>query len=710
MGEEKTLDIKKDILWRVYLVHFGLCLFGLAIIVQVFRIQYIQGSYWHAKAETATKEMRNIEAKRGNIYSEDGSLMAISVPVYEVRMDVNAAALTNEVWNKNIDSLSLCLANLFNDKTKLQYLNELNHARKSGERYYAIKKGVKYDKIKELKDFPLFRMGRFKGGLIIPQTMERDKPCSQLAERTIGYPPANDRVAVGIEGSFDNDLKGVSGKRLEQKISGNLWKPVYDENVVEPRDGNDITTTIDINIQDVAERALKSNLEKNMAEYGCVVVMEVATGEVKAIANLKRNSKNEYDESLNYAISERTEPGSTFKLISMMAALDDGLIKLNDKVNTEHGYTVYFKDTMTDSHKEGFGIITAQDAFEVSSNVGVSKLITAAYGKNKQAFIDKIYSMKVNQNDSLQIKGAMPPDIKSTTDRRWSGISLPWMSIGYELRMTPLQTLTFYNAVANNGKMMKPYFVKEVKDKGKVVKSYSPTIISDSICSAATIKKARAMLEGVVERGTAKNLRDSSYKIAGKTGTAQRSMGKSGYKLNSKANYQASFCGYFPADNPKYSCIAVVYSPSTSVYNGASVAGPIFKEITDKIYSSKLEMHKEQQTNPIAQTDRVPLVSGGLQKDIETVCSNIGVNTLVHNNGFNWVQGNKQSNSVNLTEKHIAFGLIPNVVGMGMRDAVYILENAGLIVRVRGKGSVIKQSLEAGQSVSRGKEIVLDLS
>jgi len=710
MTDEKTLDIKKDILWRVYLVHFGLCLFGIAIIVQVFRIQYIQGSYWHAKAETATTEMRNIEAKRGNIYSEDGSLMAISVPVYDIRMDVNAAALTNEIWNKNIDSLSLCLANLFNDKTKLQYLNELNKARRNGERYYAIKKGVKYDKIKELKDFPLFRMGRFKGGLIIPQTMERDKPCSQLAERTIGYPPANDRVAVGIEGSFDSLLKGVSGKRLEQKISGNLWKPVYDENAIEPRDGDDITTTIDISIQDVAERALKANLEKNMAEFGCVVVMEVATGEVKAIANLKRNSKNEYEESLNYAIEEATEPGSTFKLISMMAALDDGLINLDDKVNTERGYTVYFKDTMFDSHKEGYGTITAQNAFEVSSNVGVSKLITAAYGKNKQAFIDKIYKMKVNQSDTLQIKGAAHPDIKSTTDKRWSGISLPWMSIGYELRMTPLQTLTFYNAVANNGKMMKPYFVKEVKDRGKVVKSYSPTVISDSICSTATIKKAKIMLEGVVERGTAKNLRDSSYKIAGKTGTAQRSMGKSGYKLNSKANYQASFCGYFPADNPKYSCIAVVYSPSTSVYYGASVAGPIFKEIADKIYSSKMEMHKEQISAPVAQTDRIPMVMSGYQKDIEAVCQNIGVNTIVHNNSFNWVQGNKQINSVNLTEKHIANGLIPNVVGMGMRDAVYLLESAGLIVKIRGKGTVIKQSLEAGQSASKGKEIVIDLS
>src|ERR1017187_5781217 len=686
MSDEKTLDIKKDILWRVYLVHFGLCLFGIAIIIQIFRIQYIQGSYWHAKAETATTEMRNIEAKRGNIYSEDGSLMAISVPVYDIRMDVNATALTNDVWNKNIDSLSLCLANLFNDKTKLQYLNDLNKARRNGERYYAIKKGVKYDKIKELKDFPLFRMGRFKGGLIIPQTMERDKPCSQLAERTIGYPPANDRVAVGIEGSFDSLLKGVSGKRLEQKISGNLWKPVYDENAIEPRDGDDITTTIDISIQDVAEKALKSNLEKNAAEYGCVIVMEVATGEVKAIANLKRNSKNEYEESLNYAISESTEPGSTFKLISLMAGIDDGLINLDDKVNTERGYTIYFKDTMFDAHKETFRTITAQNAFELSSNVGVSKLITTAYGKNKQAFIDKIYKMKVNQLLGLQITGEATPDIKSTTDKRWSGISLPWMSIGYELRLTPLQILNFYNAVANNGKMMKPYFVKEVKDRGKVVRSYSPIVISDSICSASTIKKARSMLEGVVERGTAKNLRDSSYKIAGKTGTAQRSMGKSGYKLNSKANYQASFCGYFPADHPKYSCIAVVYSPSTSVYYGASVAGPIFKEIADKIYSSKLEMHKEQISASVAQTDRIPLVTSGYQKDIEVVCQNISLNTIVHNNSFNLVQGSKQINSVNLTEKHLANGLIPNVVGMVMRDAVYLLESAGLIVKVRGKG------------------------
>ena len=709
MSEEKTLDIRKDILWRVYLVHLGLCLFGMTIIVQVFRIQYIQGSFWHTKAETTTTEMRNIEAKRGNIYSEDGSLMAISVHVYDVRMDVIAAALTNDVWNRNIDSLSLCLANLFNDKTKLQYLNELTHARKNGERYYAVKKGVKYDKIKILKDFPLFRLGRFKGGLIIPQTMEREKPCSQLAERTIGYPPSSERIAVGIEGSFDSLLKGISGKRLEQKISGNLWKPVYDENAIEPRDGNDVTTTIDISIQDVAEKALKSNLEKNAADYGCVIVMEVATGEIKAIANLKRNSKNEYEESLNYAISESSEPGSTFKLISLMAGIDDGLINLDDKVSTERGYTVFFRDTMFDSHKEGFGKITAQNAFEVSSNVGVSKLISSAYGKNKQAFIDKIYKMKVNQPLGLQITGEITPDIKSTTDKRWSGISLPWMSIGYELRLTPLQILTFYNAVANSGKMMKPYFVKEIKDRGKIVKSFSPIIISDSICSSSTIKKAKLMLEGVVERGTAKNLQASSYKIAGKTGTAQRSMGKSGYKLNSKANYQASFAGYFPADNPKYSCIAVVYSPSTSVYYGASVAGPIFKEIADKIYSSKLDMHKEQVPSPISFAERIPNVSTGYQKDIEIVCQTIGVIALIHNKGFNWVQGNKQYNTVNLTEKHFTSGLIPNVIGMGLKDAICILENAGLIVKVKGKGLVVKQSLEAGQIISKGKEIIIDL-
>ncbi len=710
MNEEKKIDIKKDILWRVYLVHFGLCLFGIAIIFQVFRIQYVQGAYWASKSDSLTTEMRSIEAKRGNIYSEDGSLLAISIPTYDVRMDVNAQSLTNDIWNKNIDSLAYCLSKLFKDKTKLQYLNILNHSRRMGERFTLLQKSVGYEYIKELRVFPLFRMGRYKGGLITPQKMMREKPCSQLAERTIGYPGGDGRTPVGIEGAFDTCLSGVSGKRLEQKIAGGIWKPVYDENAIEPKDGKDLITTIDINIQDVSERALKSNLEKNKADYGCVIVMEVATGEIKAIANLKRNSLGEYEESLNYSISESTEPGSTFKLVSMIAAMDEGLVDLNDQVNTTGGTNKYYGAVMTDSHEGGYGIITAQHAFEVSSNVGISKLIYNAYSKNPEAYIDKIYKMKVNQPLGLQISGEVSPDIKNTHDSRWSGISLPWMSIGYELRLTPLQILNFYNSIANNGKMMKPYLVKEIKEKGKTVKVFNPVVLADSICSIATIRKAKQMLEGVVEHGTAKNLKDSLYKIAGKTGTAQRSMGKGGYKLNDKANYQASFVGYFPAENPKYSCMAVVYSPSTEVYYGASVAGPIFKEISDRIYVARMEMHKEQAVAPIAYNDRIPNILTGNQSDIKTICQTIGVNTIIHNNSSNWVQGSKQFNAVNLTEKHITNGLIPNVLGMGLKDAVYILENAGLNVKIRGKGIVNKQSLEAGQSVIKGKEIIIDLN
>lgn len=710
MTEEKKIDIKKDILWRVYLVHLGLCLFGIAIIFQIFRIQYVQGAYWAAKSDSLTTELRNIEPKRGNIYSDDGDLMAISIPTYEVRMDVNAQALTNDIWNKNIDSLAICLSNLFKDKNKLQYLNDLNHARKRGERYYLVQKSVSYDYIKELSKFPMYRMGRYKGGLITPQRMVREKPCNQLAERTIGYPGGEERIAVGIEGAFDTSLAGVCGKRLEQRVSNGVWKPVYDENALEPKDGNDIITTIDINIQDVAEKALKTNLEKNKAEYGCVIVMDVTTGEIKAIANLKRNKNDEYEESLNYAISESTEPGSTFKLISMIAAMDDRLVDLNDIVNTGNGKQNFSGSWMNDAHDGGYGTLTAQHAFEVSSNVGISKLISSAYSKNPQAFIDKIYKMKVNQPLGLQISGEITPDIKDTKDPRWSGISLPWMSIGYELRLTPLQILTFYNAVANNGKMMKPFLVKEVRGRGKVIRKYEPIVITDSICSSATIKKAKQMLEGVVERGTARNLRDSSYRIAGKTGTAQRSMGKGGYKLNDKANYQASFVGYFPADNPKYSCIAVVYSPSTEVYYGASVAGPIFKEISDKVYSTRLEMHKDEAPSTVVLNDRIPSIQAGNQKDIVTVCNSIGLTTIIHNNTTDWVQVSKQNNLLNLTEKHISNGLVPNVLGMELKDAVYILENLGLTVKIKGKGSVVKQSIDAGQPISKGKEIIIELS
>ncbi len=709
MSEEKK-NIRKEFVVRVYIVYFGVMLFGIAILLRILDLQVVQGSHWRSKADSMSTELRNIEAVRGNIYSDDGSLMATSSPSYEIRLDVGTPSITKTIWDENVDGLASAFADLFKDRTKNEYLRDLKIAQTEHDRYHLIQREVSFDKVRELNALSYFKKGKFKNGLITIQKNLREKPLEQLASRTIGYPPSEGRTAVGIEGAFDSILAGVSGKRLEQKIAGGIWKPLRDANSIEPQDGHDVISTIDKNIQDVAENALKNSLIKNKAESGCVIIMEVATGEVRAIANLRRQTDGTYEEVLNYAISEATEPGSTFKLISMIAAMDDGLVDLNDSVNTTGGVTKYFNQVMKDSHEGGYGRITAQRAFELSSNVGISKLIYGAYAKNPEAFIDHLYKMKVNEPLNLQISGETAPDIKSVKDPRWSGVSLPWMAIGYELRMTPLQQLTFYNAVANNGKMVKPLLVKEIRDKGKILKHFDPIVICDSICSAKTLVKARKMLEGVVERGTGTTIRDTLVRIAGKTGTAQRSLGTTGYKsTENKVSYQASFAGYFPAEAPVYSGIVVVYSPSTEVYYGGSVSAPVFREIADQVYASRIEMHKELTASYVPGREYIPKIKFGFQRDLEKVYTQLGFTATTANPAADWAQVVPQNNNMTLLESKVAKNIVPNVVGMGIKDALYLLENAGLNVRFRGRGLIIKQSIGAGTGIISGTEIILEL-
>ena len=410
------MNIIKDILWRVYLVYFMICLIGLGIVYKVIRIQTIEGDKWRAKAESLTTDYRNIEAVRGNIYADDGSLLATSVPVYEARMDPNVEAITDKIFCNNIDSLAYCLSKLFRDKTKKQYKRELVTARKEGKRYHLIKRNIGYKDLKELREFPLFRLGRYKGGLIYTQKNIRRKPFKLLASRTIGY-QREDVRPVGLEGAYNKYLKGVGGKRLMQKISGGVWKPVNDINEIEPKEGSDIITTIDINIQDVAEQALLKQLILNSADHGCVVLMEVKTGEIKAIANLKKSESGSYYEGYNYAVGESTEPGSTFKLPALLAAIEDGYVELNDSVDTEDGTTEYYDQVMRDSHRGGYGKITVQKAFEKSSNVGISKIITRSYARDPQKFIDRLYNMNLNEKLGLDIAGEGAPKVKSPKDK-----------------------------------------------------------------------------------------------------------------------------------------------------------------------------------------------------------------------------------------------------------------------------------------------------
>ena len=697
-------EIKKDIVWRIYIVYIGFLLFGAAIVFRIVHLQFAEGDRWKAKADSLTLRFKTIPPSRGNIYSADGSLLATSLPRYDVHLDLNAAGINDDYFNNNLDSLSMCLAGLFKDKSKNEYKRLLREARRDGERFYTLQRNISFNEQRALRNFPIFRLGRNKGGLIIDQLNKRELLFHQLAERTIGYRLENVKVKpVGIEGAFDNYLHGVAGKRLMQRIAMNVWKPVNNENEVEPKDGSDIITTIDLNLQDVAEHALEAQLINHDADIGCAVLMEVSTGHVKAIANLKRGNGNTYSEDFNYAIGQSTEPGSTFKLASLMAAMEDGYIDLDDSVNTQGGKISYAPKTeMSDSHEGGYGWISVKKAFAVSSNVGVSKLIYKNYIKQPQAFIDRLDKMHLSDPLGIPLPGEGTPRIKSTKDKDWSKISLPYIAIGYESMLTPLQILTFYNAVANNGKMVQPLFVKEVYNKGELVKKFETKVISEAICSKSTLAKARTLLEEVVKTGTASHIRHAQYAIAGKTGTARIAQGATGYgKNNGTVKYQASFCGYFPADNPKYSCIVVVYAPGNDVYYGASVACPVFKEIADKVYALDVDMHKELDDVPKSLYAGLPPVKAGRVKPLAIV--NKYVKSLTPEIDAAWIRSDGKP-------LMISDEVVPSVIGMGLRDAIYLLESQGLIVKPLGRGAVVKQSIPSGMKINKGQQIIIELS
>jgi cell division protein FtsI (penicillin-binding protein 3) len=634
--------------------------------------------------------------------------LATSIPKYEIRFDTKSDALTTDYFNENVDSLAIELSRMFPEKSRSTFLTELKTARKKGARYHLIRRNVKFTELIKIKEFPIFRKGKYKGGFIYTQQNKRVKPFNILAARTIGYEREGVKP-VGLEGAFSKELSGVNGRQWMQKIAGGVWMPIDENGGKEAEDGSDIYTTIDVNIQDVAENALLNQLQTHQADHGCVALMEVSTGDIKAIANLKRNKNGIYYEGYNYVLGESTEPGSTFKLASLMAAFEDGYLDLDDMVDTENGTTKFYDLTMRDSHHGGYGKISIKESFVKSSNVGISKEINRVYSNNPQEFVDRLYKMDLNKKLGVKIAGEGAPLIKSSDDETWSGVSIPWMSIGYEVQMTPLQILTFYNAVANDGKMVKPKFVKEVRQSGMLVKRFDTEVINNSICSKKTIKMAKEMLEGVVESGTGRNLKNSRYKIAGKTGTAQIANAKYGYKYDSRVSHQASFVGYFPADNPRYTCIVVVNAPTQNVYYGNLVAGPIFKEVADKVYASSIHIHDELKTKENLAVSRIPYAKDGYYADFSKIYSTLNIKTSQSGTNPRWAKVSTSENEVKIYKKVIPPIYVADVKGMSIRDAVYILENQGLRVAFTGNGVVTKQSIQAGNKIIKGEKIILEL-
>lgn len=663
----------KKILTRLYVVAGGLFLFACAVVFKLVSIQMVQGDKYRDLAEKRTTKMFTIAPNRGNLISDDGSLLATSVSRYTIRFD--AVTVKYEDFKENIKPLSKELSKLLG-KSATHYQQLLRKAKENKNRYKLIARNLDYSEYMAVKEFPLFNKGPYKGGLIIEQKTVREHPLGKIAERSVGYENVDENgyySGVGLERAFGEYLRGVEGKRLKQKIAKGQWKPIGWDNIVEPKDGYDLISTIDINIQDIAHHALLGQLEKYKADHGSVIVMETETGEVKAISNLGITKEGKYYERLNYAIGESHEPGSTFKLMSMVAALEDKVIDTSSVLDTEKGRWRLYDRTVRDSKWGGYGKISAAKAFEVSSNTAFAKMIHNGYKEKPSRFVNRLMSMNLHQELGLPIKGEGKPVIRYPGDKGWSGISLAWMSHGYEVAMTPLQVLTFYNAIANDGVMVKPRMIKEVKEWNKTIQKFEKEIINPAICSRETANQMRQLLKNVVEKdhGTGHRMYSPNFSMAGKTGTAQKNYQD---KTSDKFGYISTFAGYFPADNPKYSCIVVIHEPDKSVgYYGADVSGPVFKSIAQKVYA----------TSPLVdEVDMFQAEYGKLEDEYQRY----------------YVVAQKKYNKV------------PNVKGMSGMDAVSILENLGLQVEIRGNGKVKKQSVSQGTDIKKVKKIILELS
>lgn len=652
-------------------------------------------------ADSLSTRFVNVEAARGNIYSTDGSLLATSVPEYEVRMDMLAGGIEkDEVFYEKIDSLASKLSSFFGDKSTKQYSRMLRDARQERARYLLLKRNVSHQQLKSIRKFPVFNLGRYKGGLISVQQNKRIMPFQSLAARTIGYKNENVQP-VGLEGAYGSYIDGESGKRLMQRIAGGIWMPVNRDIEIAPKEGADIISTIDINMQDVAQRALKKQLIASNADHGSVVLMEVSTGEIRAIANFSRVSEGVYKEQFNYAIAGNQDPGSTFKVASYMALLEDNKVDTNTMVGTGT-YPIPGK-IIRDSHGS-IGVVTVKKAFEESSNAAVAKLVNDAYKTNQSAFTDHLYNWHLQEKLGLQIPGEAQPVVKNPNNKSWNkNMTLPQMAYGYEMQLTPLKMLSFYNAIANDGKYIAPIFVREIQRLGNTVEQFKARVIKEKICSDETLGKIRAMLKGVVTEGTGKTIiRSPFYTVAGKSGTAQVADGNKGYRA--KLQYQASFCGYFPADNPKYSLIVVINDPKNGYY-GAQVSGPVFREVADRVYASDVKMYGAIKDDKYAGNLKMPSAKAGEKRATQRVYKAFGIKTLFAAN----VTVDTNKGVVNQDIKSID-GLVPDVNGMGLKDAMYVLGNSGLRPLVRGSGKVFKQSLAAGTRAGKGYPIVLELN
>ena len=691
------MSMKNKVNYRVISLYVFMCVIAVVVVSKILVIQRLNQEI----SSVNLPKLFKIEAPRGNIFSDDGSLLAISMPLYNVFLDLSV--IDEQLFDDDINNLSQSLSILFKDKSAKEYEQYLRDSRsKKRNKYVKLRNKVSHNELTMLKSFPILKLGKNRGGLIAEERPNRENPFGLLARRTIGV--LRESNPIGLERAYNKTLSGTDGLQLKQRVGKSFWRNEESDLNSLPKSGNDIVTTINIDMQDVTEKALKSALRFHDADWGTAILMEVESGHIKAIANLKYED-GDFDEHYNHAIAEHSEPGSTFKLASILAGLEDGFYSLLDSVDTEDGTHQFYDKTMRDSKKGGYGKISIGDAFVQSSNVGISKVINRSYKDKPQDFIDRIYKMGLCTPLDLELPYPNSLLIKQPGSPGWSGVTLPWMSIGYSLRLTPLHILTFYNAIANNGVMVSPLFTTQILKDGKKVSEHSKKIINPAICSKSSIVQIMPYLIDVVEKGTAKSIRTRKYKIAGKTGTTLLAYGEK--SEDNIKQYQTSFVGFFPAENPKYSCMVVVNNPKENGFYGGNVSAPVFKEISDKVFAADISIH-----NSILiaeQTKDTPNLTQGKTEDMSKLLDNLSLE--YEKTKSNWMVPSYSSKKISLErrsiEKDFEEGLMPNLFGMNLLDAVYLLENAGLKVEIKGKGHIVNQSIKKGDRFLADQKISL---
>lgn len=701
------MDAKQVILLRIRLVFLAMCLLGLAVMAKLVYLQLVQGPHWKKVAQEIHLEARELKPARGNIYARDGSLLATSLTFYRVALDPCVA--DEALFATHLDTLSEHLAGFYGDKTPEAYKTLIQNARQAKRRYLVLNpRHIDWQAKKTMSQWPLFRAGRWQSGVIFEKIEKRFHPFQDLAMRTLGFLNEANQ-GVGLEYSFNEALRGVAGRALYQKMMGGHWKILHNNLAQKPVDGYDIETTLDVNLQDVAHSSLHKVLVASQAAYGCVVIMEVGTGAIRAMVNLGQTPDGCYKEIYNYAIGSHgaTEPGSSFKLISMLALLEEAGLALTDSVDTGRGHHAFHDRVMHDVKPGGHGVIALQDVFEQSSNIGMAKLVDSVFQKEPQKFIDHIQRLGLHQPLDISLRGEGTPLVKNPGDRDWNRITLPWMSMGYELKLTPLQLLTVYNAVANQGQMVKPMLVKKIKRTHRTLRTFTSCTLHKSICTPQTLAKLQTMLAGVVERGTASRFKHGFYKIAGKSGTANKvEKGRYG-----SATY-TSFAGYFPVQKPKYSCIVVIDDPKGTGYHyGAQTAAPVVKEIADKISVKDLALAEDIRVTHTPLSGVFPVIQVGHRDDLTYLCRVLQIPHADMPTCL-WVRSSRQAGTLSWRPHPVYKDeQTPMVVGMMLRDALFLLENCGLSVNFTGdpSGRVQSQSVSPGARLPADRAIALTL-